>query len=242
MHEERIAMNDRNSNAMHYGQTPGQLGSMKAQGFEAALSSPPYAGQEIDYGDRPNRAAKLIDNPNFKGRTHWQNNDKTLTHYGESDGQLSSMKAKGFQSAVSSPPFEKSLDKGQMSADERRQAARDSGISNSEHISPIDMDNLGQLKHSTYGATAGNIGNDAGEDFWIASRQIVDQVYQLLLPGGHACWVVKDFVKAKERVPFCDQWRQLCEAAGFVTLHEHHAMMVRNTRTQIDLEGKHITK
>ena len=46
-------------------------------------------------------------------------------------------------------------------------------------------------------------------------------------------------MKAKQIVPFSDQWRQLCEAVGFETLHEHHALLVRNKRTQIDLEGTH---
>ena len=91
------------------------------------------------------------------------------------------------------------------------------------------------------GVTDGQLGNETGEDFWLAARQIVEQVYIALRPGGHAVWVVKDYVKNKQIVPFCDQWRQLCEAVGFDTLHEHHALLVRNKRTQIDLEGNHIT-
>ena len=58
----------------------------------------------------------------------------------------------------------------------------------------------------------------------------------MLEPGGHAVWVVKDFVKAKQVVPFCNQWRQMCEAAGFVTLHEHHALLVHSTER--DFDGK----
>src|SRR5689334_22116918 len=60
---------------------------------------------------------------------------------------------------------------------------------------------------------------------------------------GHAVFVVKDFVKAGRIVPFSDQWRRLCEAVGFETLHEHHAELVRHQGTSHTLEGgevKHI--
>lgn len=130
---------------------------------DVCVSSPPYEGQELDYGDRPNRAAKIANIPNFKGRTHWQNNDKTITHYG-------------------------------------------------------DM--------------------GSGDSFWSAAKLIVAQTHSILRPGGHAMWVVKDFVRNKEIVPFCDQWRQLCESCGFVTLHEHHAMLIAEA-SQIGFDGEH---
>jgi len=88
-----------------------------------------------------------------------------------------------------------------------------------------------------YGATDGQIGETTGDDFWLAARQIVEQVYMALEPGGHACWVCKDFVKNKERVSFTDQWRQLCEAVGFVTVHEHRALLVRRLGKSQTLEG-----
>jgi len=55
----------------------------------------------------------------------------------------------------------------------------------------------------------------------------MEQCHQILKPGGVAIWVVKDFVRAKRRVDFCGDWRRLCEAVGFVTLHEHHASLVK---------------
>lgn len=95
----------------------------------------------------------------------------------------------------------------------------------------------GVLSQEKYGDTAGQIGNESGDDFWLAARAIVEQVYQALTPGGHAVWVVKDYVKNKAVVPFSDQWRQLCEAVGFVTVHEHHAMLVHHKGTQHTLDG-----
>lgn len=89
-----------------------------------------------------------------------------------------------------------------------------------------------------YGDTDGNLGSEPGNDFWLSARVIVEQVYQVLAPGAHAVWVVKDYVKGGKRVPFCDQWRQMCEAVGFTTLHEHHAMLVRHNGTSVTLEGE----
>lgn len=55
---------------------------------------------------------------------------------------------------------------------------------------------------------------------------LVPEAFAILRPGAHAVWIVKAFVKDKQIVPFPDQWRQLCEAVGFVTVHEHHAWLV----------------
>jgi hypothetical protein len=81
------------------------------------------------------------------------------------------------------------------------------------------------------------LANQEEDDFWSAARVIVEQVYQALAPDGHACWVVKGFVKDKQLVDFPGQWRKLCESVGFVTLHEHHAMLVRDKGTSQTLEG-----
>jgi hypothetical protein len=199
--------------------------------------------------------------------------------------------------SVSSPPFTDSLSTDLLPREERRARARELGISNVEHISPIDMEKIGMRHQSdygitagqlgamkadgfqaaissppflqsnggthepkpggvidhalyarhaagnasanVYGETAGQLGTESGDDFWLAAREIVEQVYQALTPGGHACWVVKDYVKNKKVVPFCDQWRQLCEAVGFETLHEHHAMLVHGRQMMLD-GGVHV--
>jgi len=86
-----------------------------------------------------------------------------------------------------------------------------------------------------HGDTPGQLAD--ADDFWMAARVIVEQVYSALESGGHACWVVKDYVKNKQVVPFSDQWRQLCEAVGFETLHEHRAMLVHHKGKQGMLEG-----
>ncbi len=91
-----------------------------------------------------------------------------------------------------------------------------------------------------YSNDPANIGNPQGAyltDFWHAARQIVDQCYQVLAPGTVAVWVVKRFVRDKQIVNFPDQWRQMCEAAGFVTVEWIRAWVVEDKGTQLDLWG-----
>lgn len=258
----------------------------------AADSSPPYAEMDLLYKKNgiKTEGKDRYERPYMDG----QDNE----NYGSADGQLGEMKGNGFDAAISSPPFVDSLDRGGVDAEARKPLAREKGISNAAHISPIDMEKIGErnqeygstpgqlggmeagdfmaamisppyesgvvgrgrdssleeermkakgyqakgsagrtngvLMGEPYGNSDGQLGQESGDDFWQAARQIVEQVYLALAPGGHACWVVKDYVKSKERVPFSDQWRQLCEAVGFVTLHEHRALLVHAKSYMLD--------
>lgn len=91
--------------------------------------------------------------------------------------------------------------------------------------------------HMKYGDSDAQVGAKGGEDFWSAARLIVEQTYSVLAPGAHAIWVVKGFVRKKTYVDFPDQWRQLCEAVGFETLHWHNAMLVEQGTQQHRLDG-----
>lgn len=231
------------------------------QKADLVLSSPPYAGQELDYGDRPNRAAKIKDNPNFQGRKHWQNNDKTCTHYGSTPGQLGAMKAGDL--IISSPPFsspgcqppnirgsrpvrskwKKESDRpdnyGQTSGNLGNLKSGDLIISSPPyeeglgHLSK-DAKNFGvsRLGSAAYGKSDGQLGIAKGETFWSAARLIVEQCHQILRPGGHAIWVCKDFVRNKKRVPFSKDWSRLCESVGFKLVHWHKATLVKETKNE----------
>jgi hypothetical protein len=199
-----------------YGETDAQLGAMKAteEGFRGAVSSPPY----VSGGHHPDQTGAYNTNGRGQGQT------KDTAGYGGEPGQLGQMPEGDFDGAVSSPPFE-----------------CQSGGTNVTAKTGVLADKRLLTRHAAgnaaagYGDTDGNLGSEQGDEFWTAARQIVEQVYLALTPGK-ACWVVKDFVKNKARAPFCDQWRQLCEAVGFVTLHEHHAMLVH--RVEHDFDGK----
>lgn len=195
-----------------YGSTPGQLGAMKAQGFDAAVSSPPYnlPMSQDHNGSRGGQRGTTLSEPG------------AFVKYGNTEEQLEGMSMDGFDAAISSPPYEDS-DQNYKAGWKRFHNGRE----------PLNANDI--QREAEYGTTPGQL--SASGDFWLAARTIVEQVYLALEPGGHACWVVKDYVKNKKVVPFCDQWRQLCEAVGFVTLHEHHAMLVHHKGTQHTLDG-----
>jgi hypothetical protein len=76
-----------------YGSTPGNLGNLRAEGFGAAVSSPPY----VSGGHHPDQTGA------------WGGQAQALTKdqagYGRTDGQLGQMREGEFDAAVSSPPF-----------------------------------------------------------------------------------------------------------------------------------------
>jgi len=168
-----------------------------------------------------------LDNPNY--RPSWKRKlsegyADTIRPYGDTDGQLGAMPAGGFEAAVSSPPYSETRFDGGL-------GAREKGYGNFAPYSGERADTWRTQRDQN------NLGNQNGPDFWTAARQIVDQVCAVLVPGGHCIWVLKDYIKNKERVPFCDQWRQMCEAAGLVTVHIHRAWLVEDRGTQFDLNG-----
>jgi hypothetical protein len=226
------------------------------------------------------RAALCVSSPPYADGARQEGNDR---HPERMEGTAHAPAR--YDLAVSSPPFENSLDRGVVPAVERRKFAREAGISNAEHISPIDMERVGQRTQPDYGDTPGQLSRmhpngfeaaissppwDTGappvapervrtshspkdhgaagpayvampvpDDFWMAANVIVEQVYRVLTPGGHVCWVVKDFVRNKSIVPFSEMWRALCEANGFDTVHQHRALVVEDRGTQLATDGQH---
>ena len=74
--------------------------------------------------------------------------------------------------------------------------------------------------------------------FWHASKQILQQVFNVLRPGVSPYGSLKTYVRDGEIVPFSQQWKTLCEHVGFVTLHEHPALLVERHGTQRQLFGE----
>lgn len=200
-----------------YGPTPGQLGAMNADGFESAISSPPFRQQS---GGAHIPKGMEITDPGLIDR-HSAGN--AASHgYGESDGQLANMGEGDFNSVVTSPPFENS--------DSRKPGPALLQSSERHHVGTSHF-------KQDWKPSDGNIANDSGDNFWLAARQIVEQVYLALRPGAHAVWVVKGFVKDKKIVDFPGQWQMLCEVVGFETVHIHHAMLTNHKGTSHTLDG-----
>lgn len=205
-----------------YGDSMGQLANLPAGDFDSAISSPPFRQSTGGVND-------ALGDPALMQR-HAAGNS-AAEGYGCMEGNLANMNDKDFQVAISSPPYQN--------------ATEGTPLDPSKYPTLRGVLKQNAAKLQKYGDEAGNIGSDSGETFWLAARQIVEQVYLSLAPNAHAVWVVKDYVKNKQRVPFSDQWRQLCEAVGFVALHEHHAMLVHHKGKSHTLEGgivEHITE
>ncbi|KKL64003.1 hypothetical protein LCGC14_2169450 [marine sediment metagenome] len=112
---------------------------------------------------------------------------------------------------ISSPPYEE-------------------GIGHGGNPTSTDKEKALHIANSKrYSETNENLGNQRGDTFWQAAKEIVQQCYQLLKPGGHAIWVTKAFVRKGAIVDFPGDWRQLCESVGFETVCVHHAMLVNET-------------
>lgn len=194
-----------------YGKSAGQLGAMRDKDFDLVVSSPPYV--KSVHGGNGIDASKLTGNP------AGPNSQAFAGGYGESPAQLAAMPEGCFDIAVSRPPFE-DMEMGCNSQAVRR-----------------DLTAQGRSPEVTFGKFDGQLGG-SGETFWIAAREIVQQCFLALKPGGHAIWVVKDFLRNGRRVEFCEQWRLLCETVGFKTTCTHRAMLVTEITGQQTLAGK----
>ena len=204
--------------------TPGQLGAMKAGSVSAVVGSPPFStgdtasAQSIE--KRTDKSAMWI-KKNLTGSA-------CTRGYGESPGQLAALPTGSVAAVLSSPPYEGSINTNENG----------SGIDYSKAVRGGKGRTAGRESIATgYGCEDGQLGTEIGDTFWSAARLIVEQCHQLLPPGGHACWVVKDFVRNKQRVDFCGDWRRLCEAVGFRLVCEHRAMLTRSWEEATLFEG-----
>lgn len=195
-----------------YGDHPAQIANLPEGDPQATIGSPPFVGSVGS--DDPEKRGGLFRDPK-------RNGDKNLTAtYGDTEGQLGRM-AEG---VISSPPFE----------EQKRYSGTRLSQSMKNHPA---FNKPGESTFTDYGQSQGQLGSESCETFWQAARTILEQCYQVLPPGGVSIWVVKDFVRNGQRVPFGMQWRQLCEAVGFEHLETHRAMLVNYRGEQLTIDG-----
>jgi DNA modification methylase len=219
MQEKRIA-------DPYYGSDPAQLGNLPPGSLDCALSSPPYANGCVHSGGTDPHPEHIL------------GGEIRHVAYGQSAGQLGGMVAGELDGAISSPPWQDSDGRnGGSNIYERNQLQRGRN--------PENPSLHGHRTTTPYGTAMGQLGNIQSDTFWSAARAVVSQVYGVLRPGAAAIWVVKAYVRDSQLVDFPHQWQALCEAAGFVTVHEHHALLTTHHGTQADLFGadkEHTTK
>ena len=181
--------------------------SMTAEGADCVVSSPPYLEGEKGH---PSLGSVNNDDWGIDGRDITRRRGKT-GEYGETPGQLGNMKPGEVDAVVSSPPYE-----GSQQVDNREKP--------SSAMSSTWRKRQGEI---TDGVDPNNIGNQTGDTFWTAARDIVAECYAILKPGGLAVWVTKDFVRKGARVPFSDDWERLCVSCGFESVERIHAQLVK---------------
>ena len=144
------------------------------------------------------------------------------TAYCNHKNNLSNLKPGEVEAIISSPPYEGSLSSGECGIDLSKATDLKDRRKRNDH-SNVCIE-------QRYSAMKDNLGNSKGQTFWEAAKIIVLECFKILKPGGHCIFVVKDFVRNKRRVDFTGDWRKLCESVGFETLHEHHAMLVKEEK------------
>lgn len=228
---------DRSLDAMQsgYGESAGQLATMREGEAPACIvSSPPYAGSAIEKNSAGVDHEKQYESYRKAGggasfEKFCATQERHSNHYGTEDGQLGSMPEGCFDAVVGSPPYE-GMEAHPSLGHPERDGMPGGDINNRSTTGATRAD-------VRYGATADQLGNQTGDTFWQAAREIVAQCHAILRPGGHAIWITKDFVRKGKRVPFSDQWQALCEQEGFRLVCRHRAMLVARHGEQDTIFG-----
>lgn len=132
----------------------------------------------------------------------------------------------GNLAAVTSPPYEEGLGH---------------GIGRGR-IREIDVQKaLVSQAQATYGDSRDNIGNQRGDTYWSAVRQVYEQLYELFSPGSHAAIVVKSFVRKGKIVPLPQITLDLLTDIGFEPVLEVRAMLTEEAG-QTSFDGVTIRK
>jgi len=238
-----------------YGDADGQLANLPEGNLAAVVSSPPFGNVEAAV------AARKFGSNEASIAAKWQaNQDNPRSHnvslevlrrnlekdnaqsYGDTPGNLGNLDAGGgFDALVSSPPYEGSVNQsaGANDAGARVERMRRAGIDVTNRAKVGGVNGVARQPQA-YGDTPGQVGAEAGETFWASARLIVQQCHTLLKPGGVAVWVVKDFVRNKQIVPFAANWQQLGEACGFETIEVIRAWLVKPGPTQLGFAGARV--
>ena len=219
------------------------LSSLKASDgdLEAAVSSPPYANVNLA-AENKDVAMKRLQEKEARGELTGEysrlakqgcfspnSQNSQAGGYGRTEGQLGVMREGHLEAAVSSPPYVDAVKKGDGP-----------GVRHdSKHHSSENSDK--NSSQSSYGKTAGNIGNASPDTFWQASKEILEELYMSLKPGGVAAFVCKDYVRGGKRVPFSSNWQRLAESVGFETIEWVMAWQSKN-EYQVDTSGNSSSK
>lgn len=231
-----------------YGSSDGNLAAMPTGNVDSIISSPPYSSSNQQYSETDGCRKRLQDAGEPTSGCGLMRSKHSMTDgYGTDPGNLGNLPAGDVADAiVSSPPFMSQSNRGaadptfahkfngeQRYSDESPVDPRKTvgGDRNSDAVKAEreqrarDIANLGEIV-----VDSGATGLQHTETFWSAAREIVQQCFQILRPGGVAIWVCKDFVRKGQRVPFSADWQRLCIACGFEPVEWIKASLVKEQR------------
>jgi hypothetical protein len=233
--------------AQGYGNTPGNVGGLPAGDAGAVITSPPYeeclAGAKNAPETKTTRphlpvaaqvAAYLKEMRKAKGLSKKQVDEHlgTNTMYSFFEGRKS-------RTEIPTPATWLKL-KALLGLDDRF----DRGI-----LTEVEIEATGRhttvhrgLSGHEYGTAEGQLGRESGETYWVACAKIYSECFKVLKPSGVMAVVVKDFVRARRRVPLCDQTWRLLLSLGFTPVERIRCLLSEETREPSLFGGEEIRK
>ncbi len=207
-----------------YGSTPGQLEGLPMGDVDAVLSSPPYADAVNANGEGPGMAGNAERRSRiYAGAASEHAAMSREEGYGAADGQLGAMPAGNVADAiVSGPPYEGNTKSDYLLSSDGKTRARDERRG-------FKQGSGGFRGSEGYGDTEGQLGRERTDTFWSAFRDILLQCHLILKPSGIMVLVCKDFVRARQRVPFSADTIRVAEACGFRLVEWIKASLVKRT-------------
>jgi DNA modification methylase len=202
---------------LRYGNSDGQISKLKGGDLSAVVTSPPFT-QGFNVGGGIN--------VNGYGDGSDKVGDRTYQAKGgdRSSGNIETLKEGSVDGVVTSPPWERNCE-GEI----KRSKVKFVPSAGRGHYASMEARERAMQKseEKTYGESDGQIGQSAGETYWQAMAQVYASCFLAIKPGGVIAVVVKDYVKAKKRVPLCDDTARLLEHCGFVVVERVHAMLTK---------------
>lgn len=222
-----------------YGDTPGQIGALKSGDLDAVVTSPPY-GDRTAIQDQNFYEKKCVQT----GRNPTSAHAQGINTYGSTPGQIGALKSGDLDAVVTSPPWATAQEGGGirkdgvvMQRDGRIDKLGNDGYQAEKHGSTPGQ--IGVLKSGSIQNPQSEIENEP-DTYWTAMHAVYTQCILALKPGGVMAVVIKDYVKAGERVPLCDQTLALLVSLGFEPIERVRAMLVTET-VEAGLFGEIVT-
>lgn len=210
-----------------YGSSPGQIGALKSGSLDGVVTSPPFA-------DSDTKPTKLGTGKGTRADGDSAGRNKGDYIYGESPGQIGSLKSGSLDGVVTSPPFMDSIN---------REGEWGNSLDPQKNSHPKNRSKEYVERNKAterYGSADGQIGQQSGETYWEACAQVYASMRDAMKPDGVAAIVIKDYVAKGARVPLCDQTCTLLESLGFEVFNRCRCWLVKETREPSLFGGEHV--